>query len=451
MKLFVKLKNLLVKSDYEKNIAVLSVGAVFARGIAVLTTPILSRIYDPNVFGDFAVLSSGYKIIGTVSTLGMMTLIMVAQNDEEAKGVCRTLLKAALVISAVSGTLLVVLQTEFSFFSLSVPYSLGCVFILLLVISDTLLNVSYAYANRLKKYRIIVYAPVVNAAVTAATSLLFGYLNLKTAGYATAVILASVSEAIFILLFANPFLGVLESKYSFAHILRRNRVFPRVQLPANLIGTLSDQLPITLICGLFGNMLLGFYTMCQKVLLLPINLIAMPFNRVYLQEASEKVNRNEDIGPFSFQITKACARLVLIPILLLIVCGQALFPIAFGNAWLEAGQLISAVAVAGVADILDNCLSNRFVLINRHLYGFIFSGIRLAVSISALYISWRIWHDYYWTLLLFSVCKSVVTFADITLYFHKIGIKKRKTVSFNLFYFILPTVLAVLLKRFHRI
>ena len=75
----------------------------------------------------------------------------------------------------------------------------------------------------------------------------------------------------------------------------------------------------------YSSAALGMYSMALKVLSLPTSLLATPVNRVYFQEASQRYNRGEDIGEFSFKILKANIKIAIIPISILIIFGEWIF------------------------------------------------------------------------------------------------------------------------------
>ena len=80
----------------------------------------------------------------------------------------------------------------------------------------------------------------------------------------------------------------------------------------------------------YSSTALGVYSMALKVLSLPTTLLATPVNRVYFQEASQRYNRGEDIGEFSFNILKANIKIAMIPIAVLIVFGEWIFALFLG-------------------------------------------------------------------------------------------------------------------------
>lgn len=88
--------NRIQNSSFIKSVLTLSAGVVVSQAIALFTSPIISRIYDPQVVGDFSLILSNSTIIGTIICMGFLSAIMLPPEDEQAKGLCRLLMKLIL-------------------------------------------------------------------------------------------------------------------------------------------------------------------------------------------------------------------------------------------------------------------------------------------------------------------------------------------------------------------
>jgi O-antigen/teichoic acid export membrane protein len=64
-----RIKALLPKSSFARNVAVLVGGTAVGQAIVVLASPILTRLYTPEDFGVLAVYASLLGILSTVAAL----------------------------------------------------------------------------------------------------------------------------------------------------------------------------------------------------------------------------------------------------------------------------------------------------------------------------------------------------------------------------------------------
>src|SRR5690554_3794926 len=75
------------RSNFWKGVIVLVSGTLIAKLIGLLTTPIVSRLYTPQDFGEYAIITSVAIIIQSFVTLGLNSAIMVAETEEDSKDV----------------------------------------------------------------------------------------------------------------------------------------------------------------------------------------------------------------------------------------------------------------------------------------------------------------------------------------------------------------------------
>jgi len=442
MKILEKIKS---NSSYS-SIFGLSVAVVLAKGITILFTPVISRLFGPEILGEYAILVSDFRIVEMIVVLGMNTLIIVTPDTNEAKSVFRLIQKSVLILCSILLLVFILLENEYTLFDIDVNYTVSLVLIYLLIITDCLMNACNAYANHQKDYKALMYMPIVCAAANVVCCLAFGILKFGTIGYTSATIISTLAGAVFILFFQNPFKGKLTDEYSPVRTLKKNIVYPKVQMPANLIAMLYAQLPVQIIGKMFSSVLLGSYSMCLKVFAILTQILSQPFNKIYLKEASDRQNANERIGEFSFSIMRNCAKVAIIPALLAVVFGKSILPIILGEKWQLAGLLISAVAIYCLVETISGSLANHYMIINRHGFQLFFSFLSLIVSIASLYAGIIMFDDFYWTILFFSLAQSLVLLVDLGVYFKMTGVKTRKYLSFVLTFFVLPAIFTIVLE-----
>jgi len=446
IKIIEKIKNNFLNNALVKSILGLSIGSIIAKAITLLFTPIISRLYGPEAIGEYSVLISNFRIIEMIAVLGLNTLIIITDDDIEAKGICRLIIKSVLLFSLIFFIIFILIKDIYQLFNININYYISLLLISLLLISDSLYNACNAYSNHFKEYRLIMFSSIICALTSVICYLIFGYFQLGTIGYTLATIISLLLSAIFIIFYKNPFIGKLEKDYSSLKLLRKNIIFPKIQMPANLIGMLDSQIPILIIAKLFSNSLLGIYTMCLKIVTIFIEIIASPINKIFTKEAADRINEHKDIGEFSFSILKKCASISIIPIFILIVAGKYLLPIILGDKWEMAATLISAIAIYALMSILANSLNYHYMIIGKQKLQLCFSIISLIVGIISLYVGFTIFNDFYWTIMFFSISESIVIIIDIGLFLKINNIEIKRYIYFIFFYFFLPTFLTIILE-----
>ena len=375
-------------NGFLKSVLTLSSGVVVGQAINFFGMPIVGRLYTPAAMGDYTVITTNAGVISSVACLGMMTVFLLPERDEEARGLSRLVMFSTLLLTTLAVFGLWFIHPYWRIFSTEeTPYLLALAVLWLYIVCNTMSNICTAYVNRSKLYRVLFWNPVLYGGVNVVLSILFGVLDWGFLGYTFATILAFGANIVHLLLHGNPFGKVHSTDCQPLPLLRAYRRFPIYQMPANLISSLGAQIPVQLMERFYSSAALGMYSMALKILSLPVTLLAAPVNRVYFQEASQRYNRGEDIGEFSFNILKANIKLAIVPISLLIVFGEWIFALFLGEQWREAGTYAAIISIYQLMQFCSSCLSGDYVIIGKNNWNLISAFATLFLS-GVVYAIW---------------------------------------------------------------
>lgn len=435
-------------SSFIKSIFTLSAGVVISQSVALLTTPIISRIYTPEVLGDFSLITSNATILGVFVCLGLLTAIMIPKEDDESKGLCRLITLSIIGISTILLIVALAVSGKWRIFSVDLDYRIACIILWIYVILTNIVNVVYAYVNRQKMYKVLFWNPTIGTVTNATVSIVLGLLGCGLWGYTCGNLLAMGFTIVHMLRYVNPFKGKLDSKYSAMRMLKKHKDFPLYQLPANFVGTISQQLPIQLINKYFGSAILGAYSMCLTILGIPSRFLSAPVNRVYYQEASHRYNSGEEIGEFSYKILETNIRIAIVPISILIVFGRPLFTFVLGEQWTQAGNFAAILGIYQLVLFCSSCLSGGFVIIGKQRINLFLSIINIVVNIFSFVIGNYMFKDIFKVLAIYSLMGTASNLFSNGLFFVKTGVNIAKYLRFVLFYIVFPTLASLALRWF---
>lgn len=377
-----KLYKRIASSGFLKSVLTLSSGVVVAQVINLFGMPVVGRVYTPAAMGDYTSITAGAAVISSVACLGMMTAFMLPKEHEEARGLSRLVTYSTVVITTLAIFGLWLLAPAYRLFATeAVSYGVSLLALWLYIIFHTVSNICYAYVNRHKKYRVMFWNPIIAAGVNVTLGIVFGLLGWGFVGYTAAHLLSFVANIVHLIAHANPYVRIENSEYSSIPLLKSYRRFPLYQMPANLLSSAANQLPVQIIGSLFGAGALGLYSMALKILSLPTALLATPINRVYFQEASQRYNRGEDIGEFTFKILETNIRIAIIPISVLMMFGEPLFAIFLGEQWRNAGTYAAIMGMYQLMLFCISCLAGDFVIIRKNRWNLYSALASLAVQI----------------------------------------------------------------------
>lgn len=428
-----------LSSSFLKSVLTLSSGVVVAQGINFLGIPVVGRVYSPAAMGDYTIITSSAGVISSVACLGMMTVFMLPEKDEEARGLTRLVTYSTLLITTLAVLGLWLCAPFYRIFHTEeTPYVLSLAVLWTYIVFNMVSNICYAYVNRRKLYRVMFWNPIITAGINVSCGIAFGLLDWGFLGYTAAHILSFLVNILHLLRHANPYERISDPAFRCLPLLKSYRRFPLYQMPANLVGNISQQIPIQMMEALYSSAALGMYSMAQKILSLPAALLAGPVNRVYYQEASQRYNRGEDIGDFTFKILEANIKTAIVPLMLLILFGEDVFSLFLGKQWRDAGTYAAILSLYTLVSFCSSCVSGGFVIIRRNNLSLFFSFFSLILNVLLLWVVTVSHAGIYTCLMLTSVFEIARNLLVNGLFLKLVGVPVHRFCMFNLKYVVLP-------------
>ena len=378
------------KSQSLINVGKLMTGTLVGQLLSVLFVPILSRIYGPTLYGDLAVFTSISTLISGFLGFGLFSAIMISKTDEEAFGVYKIIIYSSIVIAFLLFIISIGLSPYVKLFKSSLNYQITCGIIFLLIILGICTNSTYAWLNRLGKYNVLLWNPIITPIVSYSISLTLGLLNFKSYG----LILGSLIASIFTLIHMFRYIGKVKIKLdvlTVKKILNINRDFILYQYPAGLASILSGQLPVILLSFFFGNTIVGYFSLTQRLLAIPGTLIGTSVNRVYIKNVAAISHWSNDACTYTFKTIKKGMKLYFVPAILLITFGDILIPLFLGQNWAEASKYLRIMVLWELFATTSGCTAGFASVIGRQKYNLLasvailLSDILLMITVALIY------------------------------------------------------------------
>lgn len=432
-------------NGFLKSVLTLSSGVVVGQGINFLGMPVVGRIYAPAAMGDYTVITANASVIVSVACLGMMTTFMLPEKDEEARGLSRLVTCSTLIITTLAVLGLWLCSGFYRIFHTEeTPYALSLLVLWLYAVCSTVSNICYAYANRRKLYRVMFWNPVITAGINVGVGILFGLMEWGFLGYTASHILSFIVNILHLIRHANPYEQISGPVFRCLPLLKSYRRFPLYQLPANLLTSVGEQLPVQMIEAFFTSTALGMYSMALKILHLPTSLLATPINRVYYREASQRYNRGESIGEFSFKLLDANIKIAVVPISILTIFGPQIFSIFLGAQWRQAGVCASILSMYELVNFCACCVSGGFAIIRKNSWNLVSSVAKIAIALLPV-----LFHMFIYPLsmtgfvALFSLLSSMKIIVFQAVFLHCTGFPLRRYLFFVIKYILAPSALSI--------
>lgn len=344
---------------------------------------ILSRIYDPAVFGVFAIWMSINTLCLVPSMLRLELAVQIpkAQSDAfEVAGLAALIAGGAVLLQAL--LIFGIQDWLLMYFGVSVkPF---------LILSPLLLLTSswIALANQIAiRMQLIKWIAVALFSQTV-ISITLKFALMPLGGVTNPLILAELISQVCVLgLLINrlPLLRMLREQASTVKsVLRQMRgywQFPREALPASFVESFNVQLPIILLTPAFGEATVGHFARAVQLLSLPSSVLATPISTIYQAKGAE-----------AFRETGSCRSELKSSLRKLFIYAIVIFPLSalvmpwalgflFGPKWVPAGELGQIVAIYSFFGFICGPISATLFFTRR-------TGLNLAWIILTLASNW---------------------------------------------------------------
>ena len=323
-------------------------GTALAQALAVLASPIITRLYGPEAFGVAALFTSITGIIGVIACLRYEMAIMIPDKEGDAAN----LLGLSLLISAAMSILLVPvlwMGKGLLLLLLDAPELGPYIWLIppVVFLTGTFLSLNY-WNSRTKRFGRLSMARINASFTTTGTQIGAGLAGYPTGGSLIwAGILGSLVPNLVLggQIWRDDYKILLENinfKSMWAGLVRYKR-FLIFDTWSVLLNNLSSQLPVLILSSFFTSSIIGYYALAYNVLALPMNLIGSSIGQVFFQRAA-KAKHEGNLGILVENVTSVLTLISIYPIFLLFLFGEELFSIVFGAQWGEAGLYAEILA-----------------------------------------------------------------------------------------------------------
>lgn len=375
------------------NALVLIGGTALGQGIAVISLPILTRLYSPDSMGVYGLFSAFISFGVAAVGLRYEMAIVSPKSSREATNLLAIAVGFTLPVGAVL-TIGLLFMHRFEILGFeALPVTGAFVAYPVLVLAGLFTSLRF-WLLRGEEFGVVARVTVAqNIARTAAQLALFGlagqWLGLligdlagRAAGIGTMV--RKSAESI------RREIPTLSGR-RMVIALRRYREFPLYNLPSSLIDAIALTIPVPMIAQQYGVTAAGFFALTQRAMQLPLGLIGKSVadafhSRVALYNQTE----SSDISSLFYRTAKVLFGIGLIPMLVVMAFGKVLFPLVFGEQWLIAGILSVAVAPWAFAQFVVSPLSRVVVVLNGQRLKLVFDALSLVAAIAPIILASRL-------------------------------------------------------------
>ncbi len=408
-----------------KKILTLATSFGAAQLVLIVSTPFLTRFYNPEVFAYF-----GYVVSFTIVFLPLASLhyeyaIPLAKTKKMTALLMKLCTRLLFGTSTIIFLIFFILNRYFHFLQINFFITSICLGIFLLqgvlqIYTLRLIaagNTFYIASGKLIQNVSMILLQLLLASLgkNIAESLLFGLL---------------VGLLLNLLYFkSSPLIATSENhikitKKLFDFLIKRYYKFPIFSSWASFIGATSTSIPIFLIGPLYGTKALGLYYLVFRAFTAPTGLLINAVSQVMMKEFADRIKTNKKILSIFLKLSSTLAILGIGYFILLNILSHYT-GIIFGNAWSGTAPIIKLLAPIIALMLCVSPVSTLFLMLNRNGLDSLWQLSYLILTIGLIYFCkslgflsmlsylsmlWIVLYLLYWLMLL-----KIILFRDSTL------------------------------------
>ena len=356
------------KSEFLKNILTLFFGTSIAQIIPLMISPILTRMYTPDQFGQLGVLMSVIGLFSIIATFQYESAIMLPKKDKDAFNILTLAVVITIFISILSYVVTSIFNVEISDLLNSPSFSDWVFVIPFFVLLSGLFNSLNIWASRQKKFKRLAIRNVAQTTVGALTKVVLGWLKYLSSGLVWGTLLGQVTSTSVL-----TYMTVREDKKLFETIslsrIKKNAIeyqdFPKYTMWHGFFDLVNASGVIFIISSFYGLTVVGMYAFILGLLKKPTKMIGQVVSQVFYQNASVKIANNQSIYKDTIRLVKNLALVGGIIFLPMLIFAPFIFSFVFGEKWYEAGVIAQVISPLFFVKFVTAPLVNISVLMKK--------------------------------------------------------------------------------------
>jgi O-antigen/teichoic acid export membrane protein len=399
----------LKSSLFVKNFVILLTGSSISQIIPLIAIIFLVKIYSPDELGIYFLFSSIVMVTSIIATLQYELAIIIPEKDYEGS----LLFLLSLFISSIVALLLFVVivfahDVILEMFKLrnngeGVKWLL---YIPVAVFFNGVIQSLNSYFNRNGMYKEISIGRSAKSAGISIPQLVFGSLKLTRHGLFLGHIIGQWIGVIYLLWrYRKHFsLHTIKNKTTKLWLIaRRFKKFPMFNALISSINAISVHIPVFLFMRFFGPVIAAQYGIAHRTIFSPMGLVSHSLSQLFIKEASDRYNQNQDIMSLVKKIQHSIFKTSLVPFILTFFFAPFLFSFILGEEWRNSGYMVSIMCPWLFFIFFNGPFNSIYSIVGRQNRLLIYNILLLIARVAAIYIGYLFFDDFFISLVIYSM------------------------------------------------
>lgn len=406
--------NTIVKNTFISKVLIIAGGTFGAQVIGMLFTPIITRFFSSEEYGAMSLYSSIIAIMVYFATLNLHKALPITDSIDEAKAILKICILNILSVSFFFFLLFSIdndyILKNFGIGPL-VPYK-QWIPIGILFISSYEVLLQWLYS--MKDYKSITKTKLLQSVSGNLVKFISGYIHLGINGLLAGVIISqsfgtlNLGRTCYNFLFKSK-----NHSMPLKLVFKKYYRYPCYSLPADLMDSVCNNIPLFILSYLYTSSEVGFYSLANTVINVPVTLTVVSISRVLFAEtAYNKDNTSTVLFDICIKSLKYTTFLIAIPSIVIFLYGPELFSFVFSSHWKNAGSYAQIMLLRIIPYCLLLPISRFLEFINYQKMDLLVNFLR----VFGLLICFQVIYNYslncYDAVILFSVL-NMLTYSSL--------------------------------------
>ena len=396
----------MLKGFKNNPITILMTGTFVSQLIPFLVSPILTRIYTPEEFGEFGLFFSLVMVCSVFVSGRYEMSIVLPKSDKDAENILGLSIVLCLISSCILFLAIVLFKNQILGLFHASRFYFG-LFVVPIAVFFTGVYQALNYWNyRKETYNTVSISRASRSLNSSLCSIILGLTVLKKSGLIIGDILGQLVSTLLLLYRTLKHSPHVFKSIKFADIkiqALRYKQFPMYNLTSGLLEKTSSHSPTMLLSNFFGDTVTGFFSFSMRIISAPSAIVAKAIGDIFRQEAIKEYDRNNNCKNLFIKTFFKLTSLSGVPFILFYLFAPEIFEIVFGQQWKIAGQYAKILTPMFFLQFVVSPLSNMFLIAEKQKIDFIIQVALLGMVMGSFYLGYSLFKNPDFCILLYAV------------------------------------------------
>ena len=375
-------------SSDSKSVLTLIGGTTIAQALNFIFSPITTRLFSPEVFGDLSVFTSITGIIGIIICLRYELAIVLPKDDDEGFSLLKLCFIFVAIISILAGAVFLFAGNKI-YASFGAPNLVQYWYYVPISLFLTgIIQACNYWLTRTRQFVVLSWNKVIPVIVVNAVSIGLGLLGNRALGARLfAIFLSNIANiAVLAKAVAPEFISKKHETHSnYRQLIRQYENFLIYDIWGALLNNLSWMIVPILMNAYYGSNAAGQYSIGMRVIQIPASLIGASITQVFLKNAVDEKYKKK-LYPYTVNLAKKLFIITLPIALFFLFLGKEVFKVLFGQKWGLAGQYMQILSIWSIVWFISSPISSIYTIVQKQNISLITSTLNLVTRVLSLYL-----------------------------------------------------------------